>query len=107
MCTYFKDPTEPPEVNWIAAEEYMSRNPDKTERVVRSGPKVKCAVVREGDKMYRRTIQNGELVKEVPVNLVEACIYCGSYDRRYPGYISAYTDGFACTECANGILGRR
>ena len=102
-CLYFQDTV--PETNWQSAEAYMNSNPDKFERVVRSGPHVRCAVVRVGSNMFRRTVRHGNITKETAVLPTEACSYCGSYDRRYAHYMSAYTNGFACTECANGILG--
>jgi hypothetical protein len=95
---------EPPEWHWEDAEEYMRRNPNKDERVIRTGPNTKYAVVRDGDRLYRRTIKSGEIVSDIPV-LKEVCVYCGAYDTRYPAYRLAYHKGFACTECANGILG--
>ena len=105
-CAYFHDTSDPPEENWRDAEMYLGRNPDKSERVVRSGPKIRCAVVRVEGKLFRRTVRDGVVVKDLPVDPIEACVYCGAYDRTYTAYIAAYRDGFACTECANGILGR-
>lgn len=101
-CVYFRDTV--PEANWLDAEAYMNSNPDKLERVVRSGPRIRCAVVRVGTTLFRRIIYDNEIVKDAPVLPTETCIYCGSYDRRYLQYSSIYLDGFACTECANGIL---
>ena len=102
-CIYFQDTV--PEVNWQHAEAYMNSNPEKLERVVRSGPRVQCAVVRIGSNLFRRMTRDGVVVKETPIAPTEACSYCGAYDRRYTQYMSAYENGFACTECANGILG--
>lgn len=102
-CMYYQDTV--PEVNWRTAEAYMNSNPEKLERVVRSGPRVRCAVVRIGSNMFRRMTRDGVVVKETPIAPTESCSYCGAYDRRYTRYMSAYENGFACTECANGILG--
>lgn len=102
-CIYFQDTV--PEINWQHAEAYMNSNPDKMERVVRSGPRVRCAVVRVGTILFRRTLRDGVVIKESPIQPTEACTYCGAYDRRYTQYMGAYETGFACTECANGILG--
>ena len=106
-CAYFQETNkEVPEYNWVCAESYMNSNPDKKERVVRSGPRRKCMVVRIGTALLRRTMYDGEVISDVPVPPTEACRYCGAYDRRYTEFASAYQDGFACTECANGILGK-
>jgi len=103
-CVYFSSSV--PENNWIAAETYMNSNTDKLVRLVRSGPRVQCSVVRVGTQLFRRVERDGELVSETPAAPTECCVQCGSYDRRYAHLARAYTDGFACTECANGILGK-
>ena len=103
-CAYFTSTV--PEKNWLAAIEYMRANPTKTERVVRSGPTNQCCVARVGLTLFRRVIRDGVIVSETPVDPIETCDYCGSYDRRYEHLSRAYTSGFACTECANGILGK-
>ena len=100
---YYQDTV--PEINWLTAEAYMNSNPDKLERVVRSGPRVRCAVVRIGSNMFRHIVRDGVVIKETPIQPTEACSHCGAYDRRYTQYADAYHNGFACTECANGILG--
>ena len=102
-CAYFTSTV--PEKHWTLAEEYMRANPTKTERVVRSGPVQQCLVVRVGMTLFRRVIRNSVLVSDIPVDPIETCIYCGTYDRKYAHYAVAYTNGFACTECATGILG--
>lgn len=102
-CAYFTSTV--PEKNWTAAEQYMRANPMKTERVVRSGPVQQCLVVRVGMTLFRRVVRNSVIISDTPVDPVDACIYCGTYDRKYPHYSSAYANGFACTECAIGILG--
>jgi hypothetical protein len=56
--------------------------------------------------LFRRVVRDGVIVSETPVDPIESCEYCGSYDRRYEYLTRAYTCGFACTECANGILGK-
>jgi len=78
----------------------------KVVRVVRTGPHIQCSVVRVGTQLFRRVERDGELVSETPVAPTECCIYCGSYDRRYTHLTHAYIGGFACTECANGILAK-
>jgi hypothetical protein len=101
-CAYFTSTV--PESNWIAAENYMKANPDRTERVVRSGPIHQCYVVRIGMTLFRHVIRDGVVVNETPVDPIETCIHCGSYDRRYDHFTHIYDNGFVCTECANGIL---
>jgi len=103
-CAYFTSTV--PETNWLAAEAYMNSNPEKLIRIVRTGPSIQCSIVRIGSQLFRRVIRNNQLVSEIPVVPTETCIYCGSYDRRYVHLISAYRNGFACTECANGILSK-
>lgn len=103
-CTYFTSTV--PEANWLAAEAYMNSHTDALTRVVRTGPRIQCAVVRVGTILFRRVERDGEIVSENPSAPTECCLHCGSYDRRYAHLTNAYTDGFACTECANGILGK-
>jgi len=103
-CSYFT--SNVPECNWLCAEAYMTTHPEVKERVVRSGPRRRCAVVRVGTVLLRRVMMDGIIISDTPVDPVETCVYCGSFDRGYPHLTDAYKDGFACTECANGILSR-
>lgn len=103
-CAYFSSTV--PEKNWLEAEAYMNSNAEKLVRVVRTGPHIQCSVVRIGTQLFRRVVRNDDIVSETPIMPTEKCIYCDSYDRRYMQYSSVYSRGFACTECANGILGK-
>ena len=103
-CAYFQSTV--PEAHWLAAEAHMNSFTDKLVRVVRTGPHTQCSVVRIGTQLFRRVEREGNIVSETPVAPTECCIHCGSYDRRYTHLARAYTSGFVCTECANGILGK-
>jgi hypothetical protein len=102
-CAYFHSTV--PELNWLAAEEYLNSHTDKLVRIVRTGPHIQCTVVRIGTQLFRRVERDGEVISETPIAPTECCVQCGSYDRRYTHLARAYINGFACTECANGILG--
>ena len=63
-CVFFQDTPEVPEYNWEYAEEYMRANPEVSERIVRSGPRRKCSVVRIDDQLFRRVMFNGIITQE-------------------------------------------
>ena len=64
-CVFFQDTPEVPEYNWECAEAYMNKNPEVTERVVRSGPRRKCSVVRIEGQLFRRVMFNGIVTQEI------------------------------------------
>lgn len=64
-CAFFQDTPPVPEENWECAEEYMRKNPTTLERVVRSGPRRKCAVIRLGDDLFRQVTFNGFITQEI------------------------------------------
>ena len=43
----------------------MVSHPDAKERVVRSGPRRKCAVIRLGDDLFRQVTFNGFITQEI------------------------------------------
>jgi hypothetical protein len=63
-CVFFQDTPEVPEYNWEYAEAYMRANPGVSERVVRSGPRRKCSVVRIENQLFRRVMFNGIITQE-------------------------------------------
>lgn len=64
-CAFFQDTPPVPEENWKCAEEYMVSHPDANERVVRSGPRRKCAVIRLSDELFRQVTFNGFITQEI------------------------------------------
>ena len=64
-CVFFQDTPEVPEYNWQCAQDFMNRNPEALERVVRSGPRRKCAVVRVDGQLFRRVMFNGIITQEI------------------------------------------
>jgi hypothetical protein len=43
----------------------MVSHPDANERVVRSGPRRKCAVIRLSDELFRQVTFNGFITQEI------------------------------------------
>jgi hypothetical protein len=64
-CVFFQDTPEVPEYNWECAEAYMNKNTEVTERIVRSGPRRKCSVVRIEGQLFRRVMFNGIVTQEI------------------------------------------
>jgi hypothetical protein len=64
-CVFFQDTPAVPEYNWECAEAYMALHADAAERVVRSGSRRKCSVVRIDGQLFRRVVFNGIVTQEI------------------------------------------
>ena len=64
-CVFFQDTPAVPEYNWECAEAYMALHTDAAERIVRSGPRRKCLVVRVDGQLFRRVMFNGIVTQEI------------------------------------------